>query len=139
MSDDKVTPFPKRERSDVIWVCDCGCTVHYHHSDGMVVCAECEHVAGIGGSWRAQLPATPENPQEIPDEAFKTVRLDDIATFHRRRQRDAEPGVIALVIYPDGTRACYRDGVVQDQAWARRQLAAATEFIIANMTRKETP
>lgn len=138
MNDDNVVEFKKAERPDLIWVCGtCGCTTHRLYSDGRTSCAGCEKPStdADDACWRERLPATPEDPLPLPDEAFKVVPLATPATFLQRRLRegDADQIDMALLVYVDGRIATYWDRkptlTDEDRAKVRTLLDEAYERI----------
>lgn len=103
-----------------IWVCNCGCTVHYNHSDGRVECTSCEAIAdGLSGQWRQHLPPVPDDCPGTDDSNFKMIELDSAATFLKRRLKEGAEDVGAvLMIMGDGRVITYVErrvlGVLDD-------------------------
>ena len=118
----------RQEPERLLWVCNCGCTVHYHHADGRVECCECESIAtGLTGEWRAPLPDEPDKARPLDSSTFKLVRLDSVKTFFRRRLEDEEQSVAVAVLYPDGGLSTYLDHDLDDASAARRGMETAAQ------------
>lgn len=137
MSDNVIRFEPKgadEELERLIWVCDCGCTVHYHYSDGSIVCSACktEQCIDCLGEWRSRLPDTPDEPKELDETNFKIVELSDAKQF-LKRQIKAHEGedkiTLAVVAYADGGLCTWSEPLTDEQvAWAKRKLNEAAAW-----------
>ncbi|HET9160470.1 MAG TPA: hypothetical protein VFN88_07640 [Caulobacteraceae bacterium] len=136
--DDNVVKLPRRDGGETVWACGCGCTVHYHHADGRVVCSHCDTLAdGAHGEWRLRLPEEPAAPAALDSSNFKVIDLSDAESFLRRQIATAKPErpvAIAVVIYADGSASTWGDDISTEdrRGWVHRKMAEAT----ARLTRE---
>lgn len=122
----EVVQLGGKKPEKLIWLCNCGCTVHYHNSDGSIDCGACGDTASsLTGEWRLQLPDAPDEPKELQGEAFKLVQLDSAQTFFKRRAKDDV--VVVIAINRDGSFATYSEDIdtPDRQAWLDRKLREA--------------
>lgn len=106
----------KLQSHDGVWLCNCDCTVHYHHSNGSVECAACGAMAnGLTGEWRLHLPDTPDQMKEVPDTAFKVVHLDNATTYLKRQIKETGGAIAAVVlVYGDGRVSTYSEADAEE-------------------------
>lgn len=126
----EVVTFPTKEDADLVLVCDCGSTTHYHHSNGSVSCGSCSDVMDRNTwTWRERAPAIPAEPETLDESNFKVVSIDTAANFMRRRVSETESadiGVVAIA-YKDGTFSTWSHCLetAEQRAWAKRKLEEA--------------
>lgn len=125
MSADVVRLLPK-ERPDLIWICDCGCSTHRHYADGRVECASCSNTASISDDgWRRLMPESPLPPRPL-ESSFALTDLQDVEPFLRRRAKEAAGVAAVLVIYHDGEAATWvRGETATRQDWLTTKVGAA--------------
>lgn len=125
----EIMAFPDPADRRLIWVCNCGCTVHRAYADGEIRCADCDTAATADfGEWRQRLPDAPESPKEVGPENFKVVTLDSAETFLKRRLLEGCGGIsVVIVVHADGGMATYAEEHFRDERaeWLHEQLAIA--------------
>jgi hypothetical protein len=125
---DNVVMLPKREPPELIWICDCGCSTHFHHADGGVVCATCDNVASVSDDgWRQQLPASPADPEPCRG-TFASFDLSSAEAFFRRQLKAGSADVSAvIVIHDDGSASTYGkcENTAERRDWLRQCIAQA--------------
>ena len=129
-----IVQFPKPDDgSALVWVCNCGCTVHYHRATGDVECSACGVVAGgLTGEWRLKLPADPVEPREIDSANFKVIEFTDAETFLKRQimtAKQGDPIAAAVVCYAGGGSSTWGDDISTDERrdWLRQRLSEAVD------------
>lgn len=129
----EVIQFPKRERGDLIWVCDCGCSTHRHYSDGRVACASCDNVGSVSSDgWRALLPPTPADPAEVLPDGFAVLSIDTAETFMRRRMKEAKEIEAVIVLNSEDGPSCWAvHKIMADVSALRRRLIEAVDRMCA--------
>lgn len=126
-----------KDSKTLIWVCKCGCTVHYHHANGDVQCSECDNIASISDDgWREKMPALPKEIKPA-DDAFKLVLLvsPEIWLKKKLKEDNINENISALVaIYKDGSASTFSskgDFEAEDNLeWLKRQFDKAFNLII---------
>lgn len=67
----KVIDFPKPDRDNILWVCNCGCVSWNVFEDGHLQCANCDQSLAFDaqehGDWMKRLPPAPEVVREKDD------------------------------------------------------------------------
>lgn len=125
-----------REAKRLIWVCNCGCTVHRAYAEGYIACADCETVGvGAPGEWRARLPEPPEAPRAVSDDCFQVISLDSAATFLKRRLAQPTDDIVFVALaHRDGFVSTYSEGPRKEgkqASWTRRRLRDIADRLIA--------
>jgi len=127
MTAEVITFAPRAPAEPLIWVCNCGCTTHYHRTDDGVECASCGNVAAdLSGEWRAKLSDAPDEPRELDSTTFRVTPLDTAATFMQRHAKRGSGDVVAiLILNDDGSFATWSGDMTGEDraAWLKRQLA----------------
>lgn len=126
----EIVAFAPKAEPDLVLVCDCGSTTHYHHANGSVSCGSCSEVMdGNTWTWRERAPAVPAEPEAMDDNNFKVVSIDTAEAFMRRRLLSADAGDMALVavVYGDGSFSTWSLCLetAEQRAWAKRKLEEA--------------
>lgn len=125
-----VVSFPSA--TDVIWVCDCGCSTFRLVSDGTAECANCAAiVTGADGSWFSEIADAPMcDDDRVP---FKDVQGNNSVEFARARMsrlaNDADMAAIVLVRDGGTIHAWFSAETDEQVDWTRRRLADASDLI----------
>lgn len=136
----EIVNLPRRDEGSMVWVCNCGCTTHYHRADGEVSCGACEAiVTALRGDWRKRLPPLPVEVPDMADEHFKTVDLGGADAFLRRQIKGGLIGEMRaiVILMDDGAITTWRDAMDTDAraAWLRRKLARAARIMLPKAAR----
>ncbi len=113
---------PAPDPVEMLWVCNCGCTVHNLLESGFTRCAACDvvHEYDPPGAWRSRLPPAPEAPEPVDHTTFNLYSLDNVATFLRRWAKAPDGQVaFAVVVFDDGGTSLFPREALND---ARRPL-----------------
>lgn len=114
---DNVVKFERPPTENLIWVCNCGCTTHYHHSTGAMECGTCgAFMDPPDGAWRLRLPAEPETPAPLDDNNFKVIASDGAEMTLLRYSKAArrEPVAAIVIVHGDGSTSTWGDRAAAD-------------------------
>jgi hypothetical protein len=134
MAADVIT-LPRRDGGEVVWVCGCGSTTHYHHGDGRVVCGSCEtEASAANGDWRLRFPDAPADPKPLDSANFKIAAFGTAEVFFKRQIKFAaadRPIAAVVVFFEDGSLSSWAsEALAEGRAW----LAAALDKAKARLT-----
>lgn len=135
--------FRRPPDDNVVWVCDCNCTTHYHHADGRVRCGACGADASeASGQWLSRLPPCPAEPGETDHASFKIVEAGTAENFLKRYAKAdvGRPIAAIAIIYSDGAYSTWSGEIETDdqKAWVRRKLEEAGRRMTGETVKPES-
>ena len=125
---DNVVGLPTK--SNIVWICQCGCSTFYLVGDGSTECAACDTVvSGEQGGWA---PPKTTKAWDGP-EPFVDVQGNNSEEFARRRISTLanEADAVALVVVREGGTIHVWSSADSEEriAWVERRLSDAGDLI----------
>lgn len=126
-------PLEEDPDKNLIWICECGCSTHTLHCDGVIRCAVCETpFSEETSAWYSPVRSE-SNKYDKEDEPFNDIQGNGSRAFaiERMRQRLLEPGcTVAVLAFEDGSVSVWSTVESKDRvAWARRKLKQGFDIV----------